>query len=172
MSDKKTGWGSFLGNYFKNFSQKEKQPEKKISTNYNEFEKTFYKKQEVIAEEPQIPDAEYEKEVKLAKQFLIENEEPVIETVTSDKPVTHLEPLPTEEFTQEEIEEFKRLNGIGDVKVKAEQKVVEQPTETKVKSVKVSKPKVEKEQKVEVKKEVKKETKKDAKPRTPRKPKK
>jgi len=172
MSDKNTGWGSFLGNYFKNFSQKEKQPEKKISTNYNEFEKTFYKKQEVIAEEPQIPDAEYEKEVELAKQFLTENEEPVIETVTSDKSDTYSEPLPTEEFTQEEIEEFKRLNGIGDVKVKTEQKVVEQPTETKVKSVKVSKPKVEKEQKVEVKKEAKKETKKDTKPRTPRKPKK
>ena len=171
------GWGNLLRSYFKPLTKKEKQPEKKINTNYNKFEKIFYGTQEVDATEPEIPNTEYkkemEKEVELAKQYLGEHENEIVTPINDYNAVS-------DDFTTDEIEEFKKLNGINDATAEIsitdsvqeehidENIVIEQPTETKVKSVKVSKPKTTNESKKDIKKEVKKE----AKPRTPKKNKK
>jgi hypothetical protein len=55
--------------------------------------------------------------------------------ITTNIPVANQEPL-IPEFTPEELEEFKKLNGIEDTDI-----VTDKPIETKVKKVKVSKPK-------------------------------
>ena len=141
-----------------------------FDTNYNTFEKSYFGGYEVEAEEPTIPDEEYEKEMKiveLCEQVLTESTE---EDVSNNVDVENVneEVLLDGEPSDDELEEFKRLNGIDDIK---EDEVKEQPTETRVTSIKVSKPKAEKTQKP-VEKEVKQKTGKKEQSTKPRAPKK
>ena len=108
-----------------------------FDTNFKTFEKSFYGGYEVEADEPAIPDEEFEKELKMAE---------LCEIALTDEPETCV-PDSKEDDAFDEIAEFKKLNGIVDEKEIAK----EQPTETKVKSVKVSKPKVVKEKVVKEK---------------------
>ena len=104
-----------------------------------------------------------ENEVELAKQYLGESENEIVTPVNDYDAVS-------DDFTIDEIEEFKKLNGIKDATIDSvadntqeehvvENIVTEQPTETKVTSVKVSKQKNAKETKKDnIKKEVKSRT--------------
>lgn len=146
-----------------------------FDTNYNTFEKSYFGGYEVEAEEPTIPDEEYEKEMKiveLCEQVLTEPTDEDVSNNVEDENVNE-EFLLDDEPSAEELEEFKRLNGIDDIKEDAvkEDEVKEQPTETRVTSIKVSKPKVEKTQKP-VEKEVKQKTGKKEQSTKPRAPKK
>ena len=125
---------------------------------YSEIRQRYYKRNEVIAEEPIIPDEEYQKEMEIVNEYERIN----AELESNDKEEITVPAI--NELTQEEIEEFKRLNGITDA-----QNEQEHPTETTVKSVKVSKPK---EVKVEKEKPTKSTKQKETKPKAPRKPKK
>ena len=105
--------------------------------------------------------------VELCEQVLTESTE---EDVSNNVDVENVneEVLLDGEPSDDELEEFKRLNGIDDIK---EDEVKEQPTETRVTSIKVSKPKAEKTQKP-VEKEVKQKTGKKEQSTKPRAPKK
>ena len=111
-----------------------------FDTNFKTFEKSFYGGYEVEAEEPSIPNEEFKKELKMAELCEIALTEEH-DTSNEYESVTKNELAKDENgFSADELEEFKKLNGIVDEK----EVVKEQPTETKVKSIKVSKPKVAK----------------------------
>lgn len=148
MSKENNYWSDLYKRYYR--KPKAEQPdERTVGLTYSEMRQRYYKKNEVIAEEPIIPDEEYQKELEMVKAYEVENAK-LEETIN--------------ELTQEEIEEFKRLNGITDA-----QNEPEHPTETTVKSVKVSKPK---ELKVKKEKPAKPTKQKETKPKAPRKTKK
>ena len=136
-----------------------------FDTNFKTFEKSFYGGYEVEAEEPAIPNEEFKKELKMAELCEIALTEEH-DTSNEYESVTKNELAKDENgFSADELEEFKKLNGIVDEK----EVVKEQPTETKVKSIKVSKPKVVKE-KPQKQKEVQqpKADKKEVKDETPK----
>ena len=155
--EKPNYWAELYKKYYRTPKNEESDEQQSIGMPYDEMRRRFYKKTEVIADEPIIPDEEYKKEMELVNEYERVNAE--LETTNEVKNEAILQnPKDNNELTAEEIEEFKRLNGITDEH--------EQPTETKVKSVKVSKPK-------ETKTEKEKPTKqKETKPKSPRKPKK
>lgn len=122
----KSLWGNFLNGYYgdkatNNSTQTENQ--KRIQS-YDEFEKAFYEKHQVEAEEPVVPEEnEYLKND-------VDADKSLRSTLGLDeKPERNLD-----EISEDELAMFKLLNGIDDEKI-----VADQPTETKVKSVKVSK---------------------------------
>ena len=147
MEETHNYWSDLYKKYYRVPKHKETEEKKSVGMPYKEIRQLFYKRNEVIADEPVIPDEEYQKELEMVKAYEAENAK--LEETSN-------------ELTLEEIEEFKKLNGIKDEQ--------EQPTETKVKSVKVSKPKEKKV--VEKEKPVKDVKQKEAKPKAPRKPKK
>lgn len=155
----KLNWGSYLLQYFnKSKGNESSKNNSQFNTNYNKFEKAYFGKRQIIAEEPIIPDEEYAKELEMANLYEMTSMETPKENESVENDLSN--------FSNDELEEFKRLNGINEEKIEKD-KVKEHPTETTVKSIKVSKPrtkkgtedKKEKESKSKIKKSTKRESK-------------
>lgn len=164
MNNTENGWGDFMNSYFGKPVNHDISKDN-VDTGYTKFEKEFYQKAEIEAKEPVIPNEKFEKDTKSEDvcEEILPKEIEMVEI--DDEDLTHGIPVPSEGFREimakhleendaieeipviedgdepsdEEIKAFKELNGITDDVV-----VEEQPTETKVKSVKISKPKAEK----------------------------
>lgn len=131
----KSLWGNFLNCYYSNkatndFTQAENQ--KRIQS-YDEFEKAFYEKHQVEAEEPVIPE-EVEEPIIPEENDYLENNADIDKSLKSALDQNENSERNLDEVSEDELAEFKALNGIDDEDI-----VVDQPTETKVKSIKVSK---------------------------------
>lgn len=179
MSEYKDFLLSYFGQNNKQIADSAKKSESTSKPHYTSYEDAYFgHKEEKSVEEPEDPshiiiDEEAEKYV---EEHIVDEPEQIIETEVDayeaaiadgrrpielqetqetnlvDGPTTR--PVEEPDFTDEELEEFKRLNKIEELHENNEPKqielapneviVTEQPTETKVKKVKISKPKAPK----------------------------
>lgn len=110
-------------------------PEEDPFKNYEESEE--YVDKHIIEEYQTISSA-----LDAYEAALVNPNEDFDEVLFGDEPKDEPTPKPEEvEFTESELEAFRKLNGIEAETFAGEHEVNEKPTETKVKSVKVSKPK-------------------------------
>jgi len=165
-------------------AKKETTDNNNFNTKFDSFEKSFYHQNEIEAKEPIIPDTEEALDTKETlideiKDPLQEsmydgfNEEAVYDVADIPLPPEsfkeivskYIDPEPlvaeenwpdnmVDEITEDELKEFKELNGITDTDEEEilsgnKEKMPEKPIETKVKSVKVSKSKTQKTLKTE-----------------------